>query len=250
MPTAQLANNYPFTSNARRSIATASFCAWTSSNPPSRSGPAAIAGATRTSPSNGLTLDGTKILTNYEQYMGSNTRTLTPNLVNEARFGYTRFFNSIGTLSWRSTTSWEPSAFPGFNRGRPVTWGIPAISFNGDGYSGIGDSTEGPYANDNNTLQFVDNLSWIRGKHTFRFGLRVHAARTYNQVGNQFSRGQFTFQPNATQSPTQTGGDAFADFLLGDLYQSDRSRGHRQRKVPAQHYGGVRGRYLEASRPG
>src|SRR5580765_5836378 len=45
----------------------------------------------------GLTLDGTKIITNYEQYMGSNTRVITPNVVNEARFGYTRFFNSIGT---------------------------------------------------------------------------------------------------------------------------------------------------------
>ena len=42
---------------------------------------------------------GSKILTNYEQYLGSNTRTITPSLVNEARYGYTRFFNSIGTLS-------------------------------------------------------------------------------------------------------------------------------------------------------
>ncbi len=39
-------------------------------------------------------------------------------------------------------------------------------------------------------------------------------------MGNQFSRGNFVFQPNATQSPTHTGGDAFAEFLLGDLYQS------------------------------
>src|SRR5262249_10142225 len=42
----------------------------------------------------------------------------------------------------------------------------------------------------------------------------------YNQVGNQFSRGNFVFQPNATQSTAKTGGDAFAEFLLGDLYQS------------------------------
>ena len=32
----------------------------------------------------GLTLDGTKTITNFEQYMGSNTRTFTPNTVNEA----------------------------------------------------------------------------------------------------------------------------------------------------------------------
>ena len=35
-----------------------------------------------------------------------------------------------------------------------------------------------------------------------------------------FSRGQFAFQPNATQSSTRTGGDAFAEFLLGDVFQS------------------------------
>src|SRR6266496_4315011 len=31
----------------------------------------------------------------YEQYMGSNTRVIKPNIINEARFGYARFFNSI-----------------------------------------------------------------------------------------------------------------------------------------------------------
>ena len=88
-------------------------------------------------------------------------------------------------------------------------------------YSSLGDSTEGPYANDNNTLQLVDNLSIIRGKHTFRLGGEFRREH-YNQVGNQFARGQFTFQPNATQNPvTATGGDTFGDFLLGDLYQSE-----------------------------
>ena len=100
-----------------------------------------------------------------------------------------------------------------------MQWGIPNVTL--INYSGIGDSTEGPYANDNNTLQFVDNFSWIRGKHTFRFGGEFRREH-YNQVGNQFARGQFTFQPNATQNPaTKTGGDTFADFLLGDLYQSE-----------------------------
>ena len=72
----------------------------------------------------------------------------------------------------------------------------------------------------NNTLQVVDNLSWIKGKHAFRFGFE-YMRQNYNQVGNQFARGQFTFQPNATQSPALSGGDSFADFLLGDMYQSE-----------------------------
>ena len=167
-----------------------------------------------------LNLAGNKILTNYEQYVGSNTRTLTPNLVSETRFGYTRFFNSIGTFLAFNTDVITSLGIAGFSGGTPVTWGIPNIVFNGDGFNAIGDSTDGPYANDNNTMQFIESLSWIKGKHTFKFGFEYNR-QNYNQVGNQFSRGQFTFQPNATTSSTLTGGDAFAEFLLGDLYQSE-----------------------------
>ncbi len=169
--------------------------------------------------STGLGGAGSKILTNYEQYLGTNTRSITPSLVNEARFGYTRFFNSIGTLSAFSVNPVATLGVPGLQAGAPATWGIPAISFTGDGFSGIGDNTDGPYVIDNNTLQILDNLSWIKGKHTFRFGFEYNR-QNFNQVGNQFSRGNFVFQPNATQSTAHTGGDAFAEFLLGDLYQS------------------------------
>src|SRR5215831_16899357 len=169
--------------------------------------------------STGISLDGTKTITNFEQYMGSNTRTFTPHLVNELRFGYTRFFNSTGTYLAFTKDVVSEIAIPGLKPGDPVQWGIPNVTL--ANYSSIGDSTEGPYANDNNTLQFVDNFSWIRGKHTLRFGGEFRREH-YNQVGNQFARGQFTFQPNATQNPaTKTGGDTFGDFLLGDLYQSE-----------------------------
>ncbi len=174
---------------------------------------------TESQSSTGLGGVGSKILTGYEQYLGSNTRTITPSLVNEARFGYTRLFNSIGTLSAFTTNVVGALNIPGLQAGASSTWGIPAISLNGDGFSGIGDNTDGPYVIMNNTLQAVDKVSWIKGKHTFRFGFEYNR-QNFNQVGNQFSRGNFVFQPNATQSPTHTGGDAFAEFLLGDLYQS------------------------------
>jgi hypothetical protein len=167
-----------------------------------------------------LNLAGSKILTNYEQYAGSNTRTFRPNLVNEARFGYNRFFNSIGTFLAFNTDVITSLGIQGFGGGPAVTWGIPNIVFNGDGFTSIGDSTDGPYANTNNSMQFIDSVSWVHGKHTFKFG-GEYGRQNYNQVGNQFSRGQFTFQANATASSSLTGGDAFADFLLGDLYQSE-----------------------------
>jgi len=92
-----------------------------------------------------------------------NTRTLTPSLVNEARFGYSRFFNSTGTYSAFNVDTVAALGVPSLKSGDPVTWGVPAISLNGDGFSGIGDNTDGPYANNNSTLQLVDNLSWVKG---------------------------------------------------------------------------------------
>ncbi|MGH9694482.1 MAG: TonB-dependent receptor domain-containing protein, partial [Bryobacteraceae bacterium] len=168
----------------------------------------------------GVALNGTKILTNFEEYMGSNTRTFSPNIVNEARYGYTRFFNSIGTFLAFQTDVVSAVGIPGLQPGDPVQWGIPNVTLSGDGYTGLGDSTEGPYANDNNTMQLTDTLSIIHGKHTLRMG-GEYRRENYNQVGNQFARGQFTFQANATLSPDKTGGNSFAEFLLGDMYQSE-----------------------------
>ena len=60
-------------------------------------------------------------------------------------------------------------------------------------------------------------------------GTRSRSARSirfdqYNQVGNQFSRGSFTFDGRATGSATgaaTSGGAAFADFLLGYMRTSE-----------------------------
>jgi hypothetical protein len=167
----------------------------------------------------GLRLDGSKILTNVEQYVGSNTRVLSPAVVNETRFGYTRFYNSIGrALAFQRDVVTE-LGIPGLAAGQPVQWGIPNVTI--ANYASIGDDTEGPYENKNNSLQFLNNTSWIRGKHTLRFGGEIRRDQ-YNQVGNQFARGQWTFDQQATQNPTsKTQGDAFASFLLGQLYQAE-----------------------------
>jgi hypothetical protein len=167
----------------------------------------------------GLSITGSKVTSGYEQYLGTNTRILSPNIVNEARFGYTRFFNAISTLSAFSVNTVAALNIPNLAPGPPVQWGVPGSAFNGDGFSALGDNTDYPYQNQNNTTQLVDNLSWIKGKHTFKFGFEYNR-QNFNQFGNQYLRGGATFAPNATQSPTHTAGDAFAEFLLGDIYQS------------------------------
>ncbi|HKB11957.1 MAG TPA: hypothetical protein VKD69_14950, partial [Vicinamibacterales bacterium] len=62
-------------------------------------------------------------------------------------------------------------------------------------------------------FEFSDNVSWIRGRHALKIGGTVRYDM-YNQVGNQFARGNFAFQPIAT-------GYAFADFLLGYPQQTE-----------------------------
>jgi hypothetical protein len=167
----------------------------------------------------GLSITGTKVTTGYEQYLGSNTRILSPNVVNEARFGYSRIFNAISTADAFSVNTVGTLGIPNLAPGPPVQWGVPSVSFSGDGFSALGDGSDDPYQIADNTAQAVDNLSWIKGKHTFKFGFEYNR-QNFDQYGNQFLRGQFTFSANATQSLTHTGGDAFAEFVLGDFFQS------------------------------
>lgn len=167
-----------------------------------------------------LRLNGSAIITNFKQYMVSNTRVLSPSKVNEVRFGYTKFYNTTGPELAFSRNVVDELKIPGLAPGPPVQWGIPNISL--PGYSGFGNDSEGPYENTNSAFQIVDNFSWIRGKHSIRFGGEIRRD-AYNQIGNQFARGQFTFDGNATQNPQAraTTGDSFAEFLLGHTYQAE-----------------------------
>lgn len=168
-----------------------------------------------------LRLNGEAILSNFVQYMVSNTRVLSPTLVNETRFGYTSFYNTTGPELAFNRDVVSELAIPGLAGGPSVQWGIPAVGFQG-AYSGFGNSSEGPYENNNSSLQFLNNTSWIRGKHSVRFGGEVRQDR-YDQVGNQFARGNFVFERNATNNPSLAGlsGDPFADFLLGQTFQAE-----------------------------
>jgi hypothetical protein len=184
--------------------------------------------------STGLLGAGSKIVTNYFQYMGSNTWTITPYVVNEARFGYNHFYNSTGLLAAFTNDVVTPLGIPGLKGGAPSTWGIPDVSLNSgptgttkDIWSGFGDrGGDGPYVITDPAWQIVDNLALVRGKHSFRIGFE-YSRQTFNQLGNQFSRGQFGAGPYATAlqsgtpgNATLSQGDALADFLLGSLQSS------------------------------
>ena len=158
-----------------------------------------------------LKLNGTKLDTRVHQIALGNTWTASSTLVNEFRFGYNYFFNTFGReLAFERDVIKELN-IPGISLNPAEAWGIPSIGITG--FSGFGDSTEGPYTNRNRAFEFSDNVSWIRGRHAFKAGGTLRYDM-YNQVGNQFARGNFAFQPIAT-------GYAFADFLIGYPQQTE-----------------------------
>ena len=172
--------------------------------------------------SEALAQNGTAIVTKATQWMATNTRVLSNAIVNETRFGFTKFYNTTGPQLAFTRDVVGSLGIRGLASGPPVQWGIPGIVI--AGYSGFGNSSEGPYENDNSAMQIINNLSWIRGKHSFKFGGEIRRD-AYNQVGNQFARGEFQFTNQATRNPGLTGaaagGNAFADYQLGLLNQSE-----------------------------
>ncbi|HKE84730.1 MAG TPA: carboxypeptidase-like regulatory domain-containing protein [Vicinamibacterales bacterium] len=168
-----------------------------------------------------LMLNGSKLLNSIHQLMIGDTYVLSPTVLNEFRFGFNSFFNTFGRELAFTRDVVSELGIPGVSPGTPESWGIPAIGVSG--YSGFGDSTEGPYTNRNKVFEFTDNLSWTRGVHSFKLGTSIRFDQ-YNQVGNQFSRGSFTFDGRGTGSATGAatpGAAAFADFLLGYMRTSE-----------------------------
>ncbi|HEY4676096.1 MAG TPA: TonB-dependent receptor [Candidatus Angelobacter sp.] len=94
---------------------------------------------------------------------------------------------------------------------------IPNLNFqngNGAGLFGFG-----PYVDENRNHNWFDNLTWIHGHHTMKYGFSYHRyQKNENDAGANPSNGQFTFfgtDPNGDQTFQQE----WASFLLGNVSQ-------------------------------
>jgi len=163
----------------------------------------------------GIYKNGNKVITQPKQYMISNTRTLSPTLVNEFRFGITDHFNSTGRELAGIRNVVDELKIPGLSTPNPLTWGTPRMTNIGNGLSGFGDPSDGPFAMNTATFYASDGFSVIRGRHSFKFGGEARRDR-FNNLGNEFGRGSFEFPGSMTQDPNKkTGGYSAADFYLG-----------------------------------
>ena len=154
----------------------------------------------------------------YRSVALSETHLFSPTVVNEFRVGYNRINSHRLQLNYNQDIS-QQLGFPGVPF-TPINGGLPSISFS-DGTVSIGSSTFLPSVEKQNSFVFTDNLTWIHGRHSLRFGteLRFEQFTIFQPAesrGDMSFGGDFTDNPAAptTGSSSFTGG-AFATFLLG-----------------------------------
>jgi hypothetical protein len=134
--------------------------------------------------------------------------TIRPTMINDAGFNYSN--SAIHSTPVGLTAK---SNNPDINVPEPYTntqGVVPTLTFT-SGSSIIG---YGPYNEANKNFTGFDNLTWIRGRHTLKFGTSVNR---YNKAENAAS-GQGTFGFTSTGVPTGTSAysQSFANFLLGN----------------------------------
>ena len=142
----------------------------------------------------------------------SHTYAITAVLVNEFRFGFTNVTTSVD-FPIEGSTALQQLDLTGVNISQhPTTHAFPTFNFSaGTGFTPIGRDKAG--VTQSKTTQFTDNLTYNRGKHTFKTGIDVRRVRyadleSFAPVFNSDDFGDFTFQPTFT-------GNAFGDFLEG-----------------------------------
>jgi hypothetical protein len=150
--------------------------------------------------------------TNVNNFRVLNTSvnwSISPTLIDEARFGYT--LSSNGT-----SNSFDGKAFTtglGLNGLQNLFYnGIPELDFNNlsnlnaDRLSSVTHS---------NTYVYTDSLSWTKGNHTFKFGADIRKIEALTPLGFNGSDNYGTFGFNTSGSTGQFTGVDFADFLVG-----------------------------------
>jgi Carboxypeptidase regulatory-like domain/TonB-dependent Receptor Plug Domain len=142
--------------------------------------------------------------------------------LNELRFGYTRFRNSF-----TSADALNPlTAGLQFGTGHA---GLPEIDFDGI-FENLGATVFSiPRARVSQNYQILDNLTWIRGKHSIKFGGETRRAWV-SAFNDNFERGLIQFAPcgclGASVTPQV---DILTQFFLGNSSFPSAETGNTQR---------------------
>lgn len=158
--------------------------------------------------------------TRAQVFGGSWEWTPTNNVVNQFRVGYNRFSQRIFTVDHDV----NPTAY-GINTGvtNPLDFGFPTI-WVGD-FERLGGGSGWPLlTTPNTTMQFTDNVSWVKGRHNIKFGGEFRTGTTDN-VRDDYGKGRVDF-------------DSIEDFLTGNWSTRARvSVGDTHRVVSQKSFG-------------
>src|SRR5262245_18846365 len=150
-----------------------------------------------------------------------------PNLINNARYGYTRARAHQTPVS----EGFDPGllGFPSYILNTSPIGAFPIMSFEAGarGQGRASEITAGQIGGSGNnqprdTQTFADAVTWLKGAHTVKFGaefrlLRFFAFQYNNPAGSyNFARSQTRgSNPNVTPTNILETGSSFASFLLG-----------------------------------
>ncbi|MFZ1940058.1 MAG: carboxypeptidase regulatory-like domain-containing protein [Terracidiphilus sp.] len=167
--------------------------------------------------------------------------TITPNVINQLKYGFTRFFQNIhdttqgiskydiGTFGVTNLPAGQAGdEFPGISFGTTSYFGTALQTWTGNGNS-VATQLTTP-----NNYALTDNLLWVKGKQAFTFGMtfqwqEINNANPATYTGmlqlmfNAFSTANFaagasslnTGGSTAPGTPTGPSGYSYASFLLG-----------------------------------
>ena len=156
-------------------------------------------------------LDGTSTSAWGRNYLKSHgavggwTKVLSSNLVNEARFSWARGTND-GTQDPFGENGNEQIGLNGVPNNPTVVGGIVGIDISG--HIRLGSPNFMPKFQHTNQFQWIDSLSWVKGRHQVKVGADVMVPMRNEYFDVAPTRGNFSFTAQYT-------GNAFADFLLG-----------------------------------
>ncbi|MBI4470976.1 MAG: TonB-dependent receptor [Acidobacteria bacterium] len=155
-------------------------------------------------------------LKNFDAYsvVGGETHIFSASLANEFRAGYTG--NQSDERNLANESFYEEFGIKGIPPFEGKT-GLPNFSLSN--FSGLGDSINLPDKRHAQVLQINDNLSWIRGNHTSKFGAELRLRKNFGRR-TAFARGVFMFDGRFTtriagDRVTTAVGSSLADLLLG-----------------------------------
>ncbi|HEX6895914.1 MAG TPA: TonB-dependent receptor [Bryobacteraceae bacterium] len=139
---------------------------------------------------------------------------IAPTIINEARGGFTRVHTgySAAITTQQSVQALGLTSPPLKNF--PPVFGVPRVTITG--FAGVTEQVVFTRPHEA-TYQFLDNLTWIQGKHTMKFGVDYRHMNVFFGDGFTSSMlGQYTFNGSKLKALLGSGSATpFAGFLLG-----------------------------------